>query len=372
MLIASFLGFLIAKIGSGFRNKTMIQTVLTVLLVLLIFAARFLLEDVIREDKIQEMMEVTSEAMDGITEVYLPAGWFSNSVNSVKVSDICLLTGVSILLFAVVFSLVGRSYRSINSKLKSHAAARNFKMKGQKKNSIVKAVAFKEFKRMTGSTVYMTNGILGMVLAAIAGVAAVIFGYDRISELMLKATPEGISVIRPAIPFAAYFFVGMYATTASTPSLEGKNYWIVQSLPLEKKKLYQGKMLFNMFLSVPVMIFCTLCLCFATKTPVIESVLYIMLGGGGGGFSTAGGCVCGIKHIKLDWENEVEVVKQSSAVAIYMFPNMFAAMVLGTLAVIAGTKVDHSIVSAGFFILVGILASLSYRKVMRLSEKEIF
>lgn len=372
MLIASFLGFLIARIGSGFRHKTLIQTILTILLVLLIFAARFLIEDVFRNDKVEEIIEVTSGAMDSVSDIYLPAGWFSNAVNNQGISDILLLVGVSILLFAVVFLLVGRSYRSINSKLKSHAASKNFRMKAQKKNSIVKAVAFKEFKRMTGSTVYMTNGILGMVLATIAGVVALVFGYDKISEVMLKATPEGISIIRPAIPFAAYFLVGMYSTTASTPSLEGKNYWIVQSLPIEKKKLYQGKMLFNMCLSVPFMVFTILCFCITTRTPIIESALYLVLGIAMCAFSTAWGCVCGVKHIRLDWENEVEVIKQSSAVAIYMFPNMFAGMALGTLAVVLGTKVEHNLITLGFLLLVGVLAALSYRKVMRLSKKEIF
>ncbi|MBQ7679359.1 MAG: hypothetical protein IJT34_05875 [Butyrivibrio sp.] len=37
-----------------------------------------------------------------------------------------------------------------------------------------------------------------------------------------------------------FVFIGMMATTACSPSLEGKNYWILQSLPLEKKTIYQG------------------------------------------------------------------------------------------------------------------------------------
>ena len=43
MLGTSFLGFLIAKLGSGFKNKTLIQTVLTFLFIMLCFASRFFL-----------------------------------------------------------------------------------------------------------------------------------------------------------------------------------------------------------------------------------------------------------------------------------------------------------------------------------------
>ena len=60
-----------------------------------------------------------------------------------------LLIAVSTALFAVLFRIVGRSYRNINSALKSHAAARNFKMTGQKKHSVVQTIAYKEFRRMT-------------------------------------------------------------------------------------------------------------------------------------------------------------------------------------------------------------------------------
>ena len=44
-------------------------------------------------------------------------------------------------------------------------------------------------------------------------------------------------MVYPAIPLIVYFFIGMVATTAMTPSLEGKNYWIVQSLPIKKDAL---------------------------------------------------------------------------------------------------------------------------------------
>jgi ABC-2 type transport system permease protein len=66
---------------------------------------------------------------------YLPATWFSGAVTKLSAVDMLLFFGVSILLFAAVFFLVGRSYRNINSALKSHAAAKRYRMDGQKKRS---------------------------------------------------------------------------------------------------------------------------------------------------------------------------------------------------------------------------------------------
>jgi ABC-2 type transport system permease protein len=160
----------------------------------------------------------------------------------------------------------------------------------------------------------------------------------------------------------------MAATTTMTPSLEGKNYWIVQSLPISKKTLYMGKMLFNMMLTVPFTLFATVTFCISAGAPLINAVLYILLGIVLCSYSTTRGCVCGIKHMRLDWENEIEVIKQGSAVAIYMFPNMFATMALVVLVVILGIHMNLNLILLVLILIVSLLACLCYRKVMKLSK----
>ncbi|MBQ4410047.1 MAG: hypothetical protein II831_04915, partial [Firmicutes bacterium] len=281
-----------------------------------------------------------------------------------------LLAGVSALLFAVLFRIVGGSYRNINSALKSHAASKNYRMTAQKKRNAVNAIAFKEFKRLTGSTAYMTNAAAGEVMAALLGILTLIIGFERIVRIVIQDAPVDVAMLRPAIPFLIYFFIGMVATTVCSPSLEGKNYWIVQSLPLEKKTLYQGKMLFNMYLTVPFMAFATLCMCISAKVPAAETALYLLEGFVLCAFSTTWGCVCGVRHMRLDWENEIEVVKQGTGVAIYMLPNMFVVMGLVVLVVILGLRMDHKLVALLFTLIAGLLAALSYRRVMNLAKKQ--
>ena len=122
MLVSSFLGFLIAKISSGFRKTNMIQTTLSFILVLFSFSLRFILEDVFRNQKVQIVLEEISGITEKAGNIYMPAGWFAEAVTSGKLSGALLLIGISILLFTIVFQIVGKSYRNINSALKSHAA----------------------------------------------------------------------------------------------------------------------------------------------------------------------------------------------------------------------------------------------------------
>ena len=366
MLIASFIGFLIAKISAGFRKTNMVQTILTFILVILIFASRFIIESIFRNGRVQETLESVNVYIDKYARIYLPIKWFENAVCRLKVADIILLIGVTVALFILIFIPVGRSYRTINSNLKNHAASKKYNMAGLKKRSVINAIAYKEFRRMIGSTVYMTNAAMGELLVIIMSIAALIVDIDKAIYTVLQGAPVTKEMLYPAVPFIIYFCVGMAATTAMTPSLEGKNYWIVKSLPITKKTLYQGKMLFNLYLTVPFTLFATICFCISMKTPFTTALLSLVLGLCLCALSTAWGCACGIKHMRLDWENEVEVVKQGPAVSLYLLPNMFATMALMVLVVFLGTRIDQNAVLGLMILIEAALAAFFYRKVMNL------
>ncbi len=369
MLAASLLGFLIARISAGFKKSNVVQTVLSVLIVLFAFSIRFILEDVFRNDKVEQVLEKTSDVTEQVIGKYPPGAWFANAVTGGSILQALLLIAVSTGLFLAVFTLVGRSYRNINSSLKNHAASGKYRMTSQKTRSTLQAIAFKEFKRMMGSTIYATNVGMGEILVTLVSVATLILGFDRIVDMVTQNAPFDHALLQPAIPFIVYFFIGMVASTVCSPSLEGKNYWIVQSLPIEKKTLYQGKMLYNMYLTVPFALLGTLCMCISARVPFLNAILYLILSVVLCAFSTAWGCVCGIKHMRLDWENEVEVIKQGVGVVIYMFPNMFVVMGLCVLTVVMGRAMDHKLVALVFIVIAGALTALSYRKVLRLSRE---
>lgn len=205
-------------------------------------------------------------------------------------------------------------------------------------------------------------------MCVVAGIGVMFADMESVLKTVVQDAPVTIEMLLPAIPLIVYFFIGMVATTAFTPSLEGRNYWIVQSLPIRKLTLYQGKMLFNLYLTVPFALFATIMICIAVKAPILSAVLYCVLVVCLCAFSTVWGCVCGVKHIRLDWENEVEVIKQGTAIAVYLFPNMFATMILVGLAVFLGTIISPNLVTIILIFLSSALTALSYRKVVKLSK----
>jgi len=370
MLAASLIGVLIAKVSSGFKQKSIIQTVLGVGVVIFSFSLRFIIQSAFKDNGLKQTMEGVS-AINGRAEtMYFPAKWFSEAINNRNVLAALAFVVLSAVLFELAFYFVGKSYRQINSALKSHGSARKYVMSRTKKRSQIGTIAYKEFKRLTGSSVYMTNMIVGEVMVTILGVVALIFSFDSIIAVVTEGAPVTGEMIYPAIPLIVYFLVGMVPTTACSPSLEGKNFWILQSCPIDKKDIYKGKMLFNLYLTVPFAIFGTLCLCISAKAPLLNSILYLVEILVLCCFSTTWGCLCGVKHIKLEWENEIEVVKQGAAVAIYLFPNMFGTMGIVVLVVFLGTKISGNMITILLSTIMAVLALVCYMRTFKISEQK--
>ncbi len=370
MLIASFIGFIIARISAGFKKTNIVQVILTIIFILFIFSLRFIIEDLIRNNKVEATLYKASQITDDIAGYYLPAKWFVSAVRDGNLLSILLLVVVSVILFVLLFSIVGRSYIRINSALKSHASSKKYKMTSQKSRSVISAIAFKEYRRMIGSPNYLINAGMGIILSLIVSLIFLILGMDWVIDKVMKGAPLDAASLTPAIPFIVFLFTGMIATTAWTPSLEGKNIWIIRSLPLEMKKVYQGKMLFNVLLFAPTTAVSIILMCISARASILDSVLYVILGISLVAYSTCWGCVCGIKHMTFDWENDVDVIKKGTATLIYMLPNMIVVMGLIALSVFLGMRMSHVLLSLIMIVIALVLALLSYVRVMKLAKKE--
>ena len=245
----------------------------------------------------------------------------------------------------------------------------NYKFKAQKQRSVVSAIAAKEIKRFFGSTPYLVNVGLGYIFAILAGIVALFLGLDKVIATMTNDAPVTMEMVLPAIPFVVYFMTGMMPMTASSPSLEGKNFWIIKSLPIRNKDIYLGKILANLYISIPAQLISTLMMCFSARVGILETFGYLILGVILVIFSATYGCACGLHFLKLDWENEIEVIKQSAGVAVYMFPNMLLTMIMLVGCVILGFVVNTGVVIVIAVLLYSLLSLLFYFRVMKLVKK---
>ena len=336
MVLASALGALVAFIGSGFKYKQLVQTILTFAFILLCFSSRFIIEGIFRSNAMGKTIEDSAQMFQSAATFYPPVNWFDEAVTEHKISGLLLFVGVSVLVYELFFIIVSKRYRQINSRLMTGASHKKYKMETLKTKSVIQSIVFKEFKRLTGSTIYITNMCIGYLLIVILAITLLFVDMDSILKIVTNGAPVSKEYLIPAVPLIVYFMTGICATTTCSLSLEGKSFWIIRSLPINMTDVIKGKMLFNMYLAVPFTILGNVVLGIAVKASVLEIVFFLIFGLILCAFSTVLGMLTGITHPKMDWENEVEVIKQGSAIALYMIPNMIATLFLVVLVIFIG------------------------------------
>lgn len=365
MVVASLIGALFARIGSGMRNKNIVQSILVFAFVIAMLGGRFVLEDNLGNGETEQMMTTINTGMNGASEYYLPAEWFERSVSEGSLLMALLFVAVSVAVASLFVLIVSRSYRKINSALASGSAHVTYHMKEQKKRSVVNAVAFKEFKRFMGSTTYLTNVGLGVIFTVVIGIVVLFVDADKIVSSVLQDAPITTATLLPAIPILFYMMVGMVPSTCCSFSLEGRNFWILKSMPVDMMDIVKGKMRFNILLFLPGLVFASITTGISAHAGFIDIALIILCGAALLVFSTCFGARCGLKHLRLDWENEIEVIKQGSAVSSYLIPNMLATLVMLGGSVALGVLIGGRLVMiliAAFALLLAYLSWLSIKR----------
>ena len=289
-------------------------------------------------------------------KVYPLSGWFDNAINNRKILEWLLFVGISFLIYGIFVPLCGKNYRKINTALHSHHASTSYQMGTLKRSSIQMAIVKKEAKRFFTSALYMTNIGMGLILALLAAVASLFLEIDSILN--------GIDIpnIVNLLPFAIAMLVNMCNTTSVSLSLEGKNRWIVQSLPISKKVLLQGKMLFNIVLVLPISLICNVLFVYKFQVQVGLAILYLVFSVVSVCFSTVLGAWINLKLPNYQRENEVEVIKQGASSMLGIFGSLVFYLVLAVLALGLSGMLAGEWILLGACVLLGLLGGVLYQK----------
>ena len=152
-----------------------------------------------------------------------------------------------------------------------------------------------------------------MVMGVVA--SAALFFPDL--EKSLAEFPVLIEPVK-VFPFIVGAIFTMLPTTAASVSLEGKNWWITQTLPLRTKDVFNAKVLLNLILICPFYVVSVVLQIIALKPDAIQLIGIIVIPVCVAVFNVIFGLTLNLKFPKFNWENEVVIVKQSS-------PTVFAS-----------------------------------------------
>ncbi|MDD4070530.1 MAG: hypothetical protein PHF05_08815, partial [Candidatus Izemoplasmatales bacterium] len=141
---------------------------------------------------------------------------------------------------------------------------------------------------------------------------------DDIMSFVNLFQAENIS-IEPIILVMVGFIVSTVFTSAISLSLEGKNFWILKSLPIKAENVMFGKMIFNVIVVLPFALFFLFMSGIALSLNFFNVILMMVYVTSLSFLSSAVGSVVNLHFPKFNFVNETEVVKQSLGAILGMF-----------------------------------------------------
>lgn len=261
---------------------------------------------------------------------YIPTSkWFNQAVHDLNILS---LLGLVISSFALItgFVLLIQNYVIKTNQLGMSIRVRtNNKAVISKKRGMIKNILTKEVKKFFNVTIYVFNSGFGPIFMAIGSVAILFFSEEIMGYFAMFGDQSEIrgEII---ILLILSFLLSTIFTSAISLSLEGKNFWVLKSLPIKAETVMFGKMLFNIILGLPIALFAVLMSGIALDFEFVSVFVMLLFIASFSLLTSSLGSIVNLHFPKFNYVNETEVVKQS----LGAFLGMFSAWIVLSINVI--------------------------------------
>lgn len=356
IIIATVVGMLIAVAASRFKRKNGLNVIFTVT-AFVIFMVVWLGFWSNSSSIMIDFADIGGMVNNVLVGIYPLVSLYGNAVAGFDVVSLLLFLLISFGAFAVFIVLVAKLFKKMNTSITTSRTSGNYKMTELKQTSPQKALYRREMKRFFSSSQYVLNTGIGPILLIVVGIILLVAGEDGFG--IYSEIPQFGQLLGVAAPMGIAFFIVMASPSASSVSLEGKNLWIVRSLPVDTQLVLKAKLKVALTLFLPASIISATLFNIALRPDPLYVVLMYAIPVAYSFFGAMFGLKCDLNSPKLDWTSEVTVVKQSKPVLLTMLVGMILAIVPALLALPFGTL---PVIAA--FVLVVVLDILLYRNLM--------
>lgn len=251
-----------------------------------------------------------------------PIMWMVNIALSFDLVSLLLLAVCTLIPFALGIALFATTFDKQNHVTRR----RSVDIGAQSYDGPVIAIFKKELNKFINTPVWIINSILGSLM--ILGLTIwMVIDNSFIAEIAGLLTPDNTGAGAAFILAIAFSFsAAMSMVSCCSVSLEGKNLWVMKTMPIDSRTVIIGKALLNMVLVTPVIILCSIVLGFVFELTLFQFAVLLICPVLINVFISFGGVFINLIYPKLDWESETAVVKQSMSVMITMLLGMVAAI----------------------------------------------
>ena len=350
LVLSCVLGWVVAKISAKLKRKSFLTVLIALVFFGLYYTVCFRASDLLQD--LMQHMDTLGDALQGAYPLYLlgrmgEGDWLA----------MLLVLAVTLALCAAVYVVLDRTFIGIATA--TGAAARTvYKEKAVKAAGASSALLRREFGRFTSSPNYMLNCGLGTVMLPILGVVLLVKMNDILPVLQELAGSE-TSGFMATMLCAALCLVGtMNDMASSSVSLEGKNLWLAQSLPVTTWQVLRAKLLVQMLVTGLPMAVTSALVILALRPSLPEAALLVVLPLLFVWLSAEFCLTLDLKRPNVVWTNEITVIKQRLTVLLAMLGGWLYAVAIAALYFLEGANMGAAWYLLAWSVLTAVLALL--------------
>lgn len=322
LTLSCALGWVVAKISQKLKNRSFITVIVSLLFFAVYYIFYFKIQDIIND-----LVANVAVYGDAIKEKAYPIYLFGR-VSCGDVAAMLIVSAFVLALFVIMWLVISHSFIKIATS-SSQIAKKKYRETSTKEKSIGMTLLGKEFGRFTSSPNYMLNCGFGIIFLVALGIMFLIKGRTSFLQIDNELSEFGykgiITVIVCATMCAASLMNNMAAPSVS---LEGKNLWILQSLPITKWQVLKAKLSVQLILTAVPMAFCIICAFIAYPFSVTEAVVVILIPMLQVCLLALFDMILGLKFPNLTWTNEITPIKQSACTGLSLLGGLFFSILI--------------------------------------------
>ena len=240
--------------------------------------------------------------------VYPLASIYIDCICNYNILSILIFVILSIGILVVFICFLEKKFKWINTELLTNKVKGDYRLKELEEESIGCSLFKKELRKYFSCSTYVFNTIFGMITLVIFTISIVVIGEKRLAEMLGS---DIIGIVKNIIPLIISSLIVTTTTSASAISLEGKNIWILKTLPVDPISIINSIIGVNLVITMPVSIVCSIIISIVFKFNFIMTLLSLIIPIIYSLFTGVLGVTINLMFPVLNWDSEVVVVKQS-------------------------------------------------------------
>ena len=309
LVLSAILGWVVALIVTKVKHKNIITVFISLLFIVAyyyVYAKAF--------SFVQTLLLNLETVGGSLKRIFYPFYHMGMAAEG-NVISMLIFTAFIGMAAAVTYGILSRSFLKLATTNRGSTKS-VYKEKAVKAGSVRSALLRKEFHRFTGSANYMLNCGLGIILMPVSA-AVLVWKADLVQKFI------AFPVLQEYLPLLSAATICLLTVmndmAAPSVSLEGKNLWIVQSMPVSGRQVLTAKVELQLLLTwipaIPLVLVVEWLLkpglLYGILIPVVSAFFTVLM--------TEIGLALNLKMPNLHWTSEIVPIKQSTPVIAVLF-----------------------------------------------------